>query len=143
MVIFLDFCQFFINYGGKFEAHVTCAKYRPSPIPSIGLEIPILLSVKKGYATEKVFSEMETFIKSFYIEPDQIVVSTNNKNYDEEIDLDVEFVPDSEIEESQPTAENHKHDGNDSMEVINSSHFILRVSVTHKKYQKLKLFLKL
>ena len=30
----------------------------------------------------------------------------------------MEFVPDSEIEESQPTAENHKHDGNDSMEVI-------------------------
>ena len=113
------FCHFFINYGGKLEAHVTCAKYRPSPIPSGGLEIPILLSVKKGDATEKVFSEMETFIKSYYIEPDRIVVSTNNENYNEEIDLDVEFVPDSEIEESQPTAENHEHDGNDdSMEVI-------------------------
>ena len=66
----------------------------------------------------KFFSEMETFIKSYYIEPDQIVVSTNNKNYDEEIDQNVKFVPDSEIEESRPTAENHKHDGNDSMEVI-------------------------
>ena len=38
---------------------------------------------------------METFIKSYYIEPGQIVVSTNDKNYNEEIDLDVEFVPDS------------------------------------------------
>ena len=48
-----------------------------------------------------------------------VVVSTNNENYNEEIDLDVEFVPDSEIEESQHTAENHEHDGNDdSMEVI-------------------------
>ena len=53
------FCQLFINYGGKLEAHVTCAKYRPSPIPSGGLEIPIPLSVKKGDATKKVFSEIE------------------------------------------------------------------------------------
>ena len=36
------FCHYFINYGGKLEAHVTCSKYRPSPIPSGGLEIPIL-----------------------------------------------------------------------------------------------------
>ena len=49
----------------------------------------------KKDATEKVFSKMETFIKSYYIEPGQIVVSTNDKNYNEEIDLDVEFVPDS------------------------------------------------
>ena len=119
MVIFVKSVAFII-YGGKLVAHVTCAKYRPkiSPFPSWGLEIPILLSVKNGDATEKIFSEMETFIKCFYIEPDQIVVSTNNKNYDEGIDLDVEFVPDSEIEESQPIAENHEHDGNDSMEVI-------------------------
>ena len=92
----------------------------------------------------KFFSEMETFnIKSYYIEPDQIVVSTNNKNYDEEIDQNVKFVPDSEIEESRPTAENHKHDGNDLMEVIPKSFLKLRVSVTHKQYQKLKNFLKL
>ena len=28
------FCHYFINYGGQFEARVTCTKYRPSLIPS-------------------------------------------------------------------------------------------------------------
>ena len=41
------FCHYFINYGGQLEARVTCTKYRPSPIPSGGLEIPILLIVKE------------------------------------------------------------------------------------------------
>ena len=85
----------------------------------------------KKDATEKVFSEIETFIKSYYIEPDQIVVSTNNKNYDEEIDLDVEFVPDSEIEESQPTAKNYEHDDNDSLEVIHET----QTQVSNSRYR--------
>ena len=41
--------------------------------------------------------------QKLYIKPDQIVVLTNNKNYNEEIDLDVEFFPDSEIEERKST----------------------------------------
>ena len=56
----------------------------------------------------EIFFRSGNIYQSYYIEPDQIVVLTNNKNYDEKIDLDVEFVPDLGIEESQPTAENHE-----------------------------------
>ena len=40
-------CHYFVNYGGAIEAKVRETKYRPSPIPSGGLEIPILLIIKK------------------------------------------------------------------------------------------------
>ena len=40
------FCHFYINYGGTIEARVRETKYRPSPIPSGGLEIPVLLIFK-------------------------------------------------------------------------------------------------
>lgn len=41
------FCYYFVNYGGALEGRVRDSKYRPSPIPSGGLEIPIRLIVKK------------------------------------------------------------------------------------------------
>ena len=47
------FCHYFMNYGGKLKARVRCTKYRPSPIPLGGLEIPILLFIKKGDSTQK------------------------------------------------------------------------------------------
>lgn len=91
------FCHYFINYGGKLEARVTCTKYRPSPIPSGGLEIPILLIAKKGDSTEEIFEKMEDLLRSYYVEPDKIVVEKKDK----EIDFDVEYVPESEMEASQ------------------------------------------
>ena len=57
--------HYFINYGGKIEARVRCTKYRPSPIPSGGLEIPILLVMKKGDSTQEMFEKMESFVKSY------------------------------------------------------------------------------
>ena len=68
------FCHYFINYGGKLEARVTCTKYRPSPIPSGGLEIPILLIAKKGDSAEETFEKMEDLLRCYYVEPDKIVV---------------------------------------------------------------------
>ena len=91
------FCHYFINYDGKLEACVTCTKYRPSPIPSGGLEIPILLIAKKGDLTEEIFERMEDLLRSYYVEPDKIVVEKKDK----EIDFDVEYVPESEMEASQ------------------------------------------
>ena len=67
------FCHYFINYGGIIEARVRCSKYRPSPIPSGGLEIPILLLLKKGNATKLTFEKMEELLEEFYLEPDKIV----------------------------------------------------------------------
>ena len=91
------FCHYFINHGGKLEARVTCTKYRPSPIPSGGLEIPILLIAKKGDSTEEIFEKMEDLLRSFYVEPDKIVVEKKDK----EIDFDIEYVSKSEMEASQ------------------------------------------
>ena len=91
------FYHYFINYGGKLEARVTCTKYRPSSIPSGGLEIPILLIAKKGDSTEELFEKMEDLLRSYYVEPDKIVVEKKDKK----IDFDVEYVPESEMEASQ------------------------------------------
>ena len=90
------FCHYFINYGGKIEARVRCIKYRPSPIPTGGLEIPILLTFKKGESTDLNFEKMESFIRSYYIEPDKIATDDNRRIDD--IDFDVEYWPESETE---------------------------------------------
>ena len=79
------------------EARVTCTKYRPSPIASGGLEIPILLITKKGDPTEEIFEKMKDLLRSYYVEPDKTVVEKKDK----EIDFDVDYVPESEMEASQ------------------------------------------
>ena len=93
------FCHYFLNYGGKLEVRVTNARYRPSPIPTGGLEIPILLIVLKADSTDEVFEEMENLVKN-YIEPDQIAEQGEDDEEAEgdEIDLDIELVPESEME---------------------------------------------
>ena len=90
------FCHYFINYGGKLETRVTSTRYRPSPIPTGGLEIPILLIVLKGDSTNEVFEEMEDLVKSYYLEPDQItdvVDVEDEKDSDDEVDFEI---PDTE-----------------------------------------------
>ena len=52
------FCHYFVNYRGFIEARVRESKYRPSPIPNSGLEIPITFIIKKGNCTRKVFEKM-------------------------------------------------------------------------------------
>ena len=93
------FCHYFMNYGGKIEARVRCTKYRPSPIPSGGLEIPILLVIKKGDSTQEIFEKMESFVKRYYLGPDKIVAEAQDKDSDDS-DEDFEYVPESEVQES-------------------------------------------
>ena len=69
----------------------------PPPIPSGGLEIPILLIAKKGVSTEEIFEKMEDLLRNYCVEPDKIVVEKKDK----ETDFDVEYVPESEMEASQ------------------------------------------
>ena len=74
-------------------------KYRPSPIPSGGLEIPILLVVKKGTSSSPVFEKMENFIEEYYLEPDKICVK--NEQAENDVvgdDFEDEFVPETEEE---------------------------------------------
>ena len=37
------FTKFFLNYGGRIEAKVFFSQYKPSPIPSGELEIPLVV----------------------------------------------------------------------------------------------------
>lgn len=66
------FCKFFIEYGGNIEANVCDIKFRRSPLPQGGLEIPITVTVLKNHASQKIYSKMQAFMKEYYVEPDNI-----------------------------------------------------------------------
>ena len=74
------------------EARVHEIKYRPSPILSRGLEIPIILDVKKGDSSTTNFEKMENYVKSFYVEPEKNVQERTGEDRSFE-DFDVKFVP--------------------------------------------------
>ena len=50
------FTKLFINYGGRIEAKVFSSQYKPSPIPSEGLEIPLVVKCL-------IFEERSTILK--------------------------------------------------------------------------------
>ena len=60
-----QFCKFFCDYGGELSAVVKDPKYRRSPIPQGGLEIPISLKVFKGDTPDNVFKKWANFWKGF------------------------------------------------------------------------------
>ena len=95
------FCHYFINYGGIIEARVRETKYRPSPIPSGGLEIPIRLIVKKGESSAEVFKKMETKINERYCEPEKIKETKDNNILADDMEEDLIC----ETEEEQLSAE--------------------------------------
>ena len=57
------FCRYFLNYGGLLEGRVRYVRYRRSPIPRGGLEIP---------STIVVFIKMKEIILEYYTEPENI-----------------------------------------------------------------------
>ena len=67
------FCRYFVNYGRKLEVRVTDINYSRSPIPSGGLEIPILLIVIKANASPLFMGKMINYMKEYYTEPENIV----------------------------------------------------------------------
>ena len=54
-------------------------KYRRSPLPQGGLEIPITLGVPIGTATGKIFHKMKELLESTYMEPENIVETSDEK----------------------------------------------------------------
>lgn len=48
------FCKFYFDYGGKMTAIVRASKFRRSPLPQGGLEIPITLMVSQGDTTSQI-----------------------------------------------------------------------------------------
>ena len=79
------FCKFFLDYGGKLEATVRCAKYRRSP-PQGGLEIPVTLLIFKDDSSDDVYSKMQELVANNYIEPEKIPVIDKKKD-DSDIEL--------------------------------------------------------
>ena len=86
------FCHYFINYGGAINARVSNVKYRPSPIPSGGLEIPITMELIKENATVEVFRKMDEYVHEYYTEPENLI-RTGNDDIDDD-DYEDEIVED-------------------------------------------------
>ena len=58
------FCRYFLNYGGELEGRVRDVRYRKSPIPKGGLEIPIVMIVRKHNASLPVFKKMKDLVST-------------------------------------------------------------------------------
>ena len=86
------FCHYFVNYGGALEGRVRDRKYRASPIPSHGLEIPITLVIKLHDAEEHIFQKMKDLVLEYYTEPDSIpTASGHNEGGDGGSDIDADL----------------------------------------------------
>ena len=104
------FCHFFSIYGGAPEGRVRDSKFRRSPIPKGGLEIPIVLIVWKDKASTSVFSRMIDFVEEYYIEPDKMTESPAQSEAEERVaDDDLgEYCPEEEnatelVQQNHPT----------------------------------------
>ena len=68
------FCCYFVRYGGAFTARVRQTKFRRSPLPQGGLEIPISLRIWQADSSNSVYEKMKKFFKEYYLEPEDILV---------------------------------------------------------------------
>ena len=79
--------------NGRIEGTVHSTKYRPSPIPAGGLEIPLMLTFKSTrFVTHQKMKEFMTSLYSYEYEPQEI----NSK--DEESD-DINFIIEQDEDE--------------------------------------------
>ena len=81
----------FVNHGGLLRGNVSDTKYRRSPLPQGGLEIPMTLSLYQGKATAEEYKSPKSFINEYYCEPEDIPSSSANKG-DSDNDNDEEVV---------------------------------------------------
>ena len=91
------FCCYFINYGGTLEARLRDVRYRRSPIPSGGLEIPITLIVKRETADGDICRKMKELVETYYIEPEKISSSSTIAIAEGDDDMEETFEPDEEL----------------------------------------------
>ena len=119
------FCHFFFNYGGALEGQVCLQnyrdnKYRRSPIPKGGLEIPIVLIVNKDKAPSSVFNRMKEYLQDYYIVPEKMIVSSAQTEAEERLAADGldEYGPEEE-NTLEMEEQNHPSDiGEDNIIVI-------------------------
>ena len=66
------FSKFYLEYGGSMKASVRDVKFRRSPLPQGGLEIPITLTILQNNASLRVYDKMQEFMMEYYVEPENI-----------------------------------------------------------------------
>ena len=77
------FCKFFLDYGGQIHATVTSSKFRRSPLPQGGLEIPMRLINMQADTSDEVFLKMKELLNAYCMEPDKIsVVSKKTDDFE-------------------------------------------------------------
>lgn len=83
------FCKFYLEYNGVINATVRMTKFRRSPLPQGGLEIPIKLCVGKGDSSNEVFRKMKGFMLENYLEPEKIPLEIKFEEEDEDEEEEV------------------------------------------------------
>ena len=77
------FSKFYLEYGGNMKASVRNVKFRRSPLPQGGLEIPITLTILQNNASLTVYNKMQEFMMEYYVEPENIpteIVEDDNED---------------------------------------------------------------
>lgn len=80
------FCLYFTKYGGILSATVRQTKFRRSPLPQGGLEIPITLYIQRGESDDRIYNQMRGFAQEYYMEPEKIPIKEEHQEVDD-IDL--------------------------------------------------------
>ena len=62
------FSKFLLEYGGNMKASVRDIKFRRSPLPQGGLEIPITLTILRNNASLRIYDKMQEFAMGYYME---------------------------------------------------------------------------
>ena len=77
------FCRYFMSYGGHLQGRVRETKFRMSPLPQGGLEIPIFLEIIQAECSQDVFDKMKTFTSDYYLEPEKIPINGDHQQYED------------------------------------------------------------
>ena len=96
-------CYIFLKEGGNITGHLICTNYKVSPIPTGGLEVPLLLTF--SVKSERIFELMKSFFNDLY---EYNYAGQQAKNNKEESSNNEEIYIQITIEENA-TNENNKN----------------------------------
>ena len=73
------FCKYFLEYNVELDATVRSTKFRRSPLPKGGQEVPIKLRVGKGKASLEIFRKRKGFVLDNYLESEKIPLDVKKR----------------------------------------------------------------
>ena len=79
------FAKFFVNYGGRIEAKVFSSQSKPSPIPSGGLEIPLVVKFSISEEKSAILKHLQNLIDLNYEELTSMNTPQNEVIVEEEL----------------------------------------------------------